>query len=788
MGGPPPPPPPGMNNPPYRGPPPPMPMGGGYPQAMPPPPPPQQFGALGAPIKTGSKKPVDEAKVDRLMERIRKLEEENDDLKDTHGITKKPPRFQVFHRIEGDSMTYLEPPTWELRGDDEFRLKGQLPITSQDRYLQNHKDIVFYIERDYSKDPLDEDNKKAERQGAALPEPKPEYETIRLETDEMIDAAEEFSDLQENFRDDFPEMNNLMNPIKAPYLFWYRYRKPNAFDDLEPRHQELMTLLTGWIEENYLAEYEKADALFQSGMVTKDVMQYLVRPSDVVVRKESGAYQAFLSTSWTRTKSVSAVKEKWDSFKNNDGEGSKAPLHMWFVTAWGYGFDGDFFKATTFVDFELRVEKGDEEVKITELNAFPLRFADESIRKKLEKRGKTFWSCRVKKLVSYQEEGEEAALGTGERYMIDYATYRQLHPDSAIAKRVVERAYIPEKIMKMDEAPDAPKCYLMPTSIVGYNLRRKKWVDMEVDRICEVVWNKLAFEHLVVEAGTKDLVQALVTNQIAAEKSTDLISNKGNGLVMLLHGGPGTGKTFTAESVAELAEKPLFRVTCGDIGTQAQEVEKYLESVLYLGRIWGAVVLLDEADVFLEQRTLNDLQRNALVSVFLRVLEYYDGILLLTSNRVGTFDEAFKSRIQLALHYEPLNRPQRSQIWANFFNRLKGLGESNIDYYDVEGYISILADHEMNGRQIRNAITTARQLAQFQGKDMSYEHLKHVITVASKFDRHLSTLRSGTPEEGNVRDDETTMSKYTWADWKKLTVDDPNSAGEKDQVKENDSN
>lgn len=43
--------------------------------------------------------------------------------------------------------------------------------------------------------------------------------------------------------------------------------------------------------------------------------------------------------------------------------------------------------------------------------------------------------------------------------------------------------------------------------------------------------------------------------------------------------------------------------------------------------------MLDEAEVFLEERTQADLQRNALVSVFLRALEYYDGILILTTNR-----------------------------------------------------------------------------------------------------------------------------------------------------------
>ena len=205
-------------------------------------------------------------------------------------------------------------------------------------------------------------------------------------------------------------------------------------------------------------------------------------------------------------------------------------------------------------------------------------------------------------------------------------------------------------------------------------------MDLFVDRISEIEWNKQAFESLVVNEKTKELVQALITNQLAAEKSTDLITGKGNGLTILLHGGPGTGKTFTAEGVAEIAEKPLYRVTRGDVGTKPEEVEKYLESALNLGKIWDCgepfpllssffrippctqrssaktrkVVLLDEADVFLEERGLADLQRNALVSVFLRVLEYNVGILILTSTRVGTFDEAFKSRIQLTLRYKNL--------------------------------------------------------------------------------------------------------------------------------------
>ncbi|KAL6886931.1 P-loop containing nucleoside triphosphate hydrolase protein [Trichoderma evansii] len=355
-------------------------------------------------------------------------------------------------------------------------------------------------------------------------------------------------------------------------------------------------------------------------------------------------------------------------------------------------------------------------------------------------------------LVHKDEDFVEAYLAPGQRYMIDYPTYQALHPESGAGWDLTLESKVEATFIEQ-EAPPEPDIYLLPRTILGFNLRRKKWEDLNVDLIREISWNKDAFKHLVADDDTKDLVQALVTNKVAAERGTDLIQNKGNGLIMLLHGGPGTGKTFTAESVAEMAEKPLYAVTCGDIGTEPEKVEKYLESVFYLGKIWGCIVLLDEAEVFLEQRSLNDLARNALVSVFLRALEYYDGILILTSNRVGTFDEAFKSRIQLSLHYEPLTRPQREKIWRNFFRRLKSLKEDNIDYDDVESYIVELSTQEMNGRQIRNVITTARQWAQFQGRTMTAGHLKYAIKVTSKFDTYIKDVKEGFSDDQIARGD-----------------------------------
>ena len=110
--------------------------------------------------------------------------------------------------------------------------------------------------------------------------------------------------------------------------------------------------------------------------------------------------------------------------------------------------------------------------------------------------------------------------------------------------------------------------------------------NLRVDCICDVTWNKQAFKSLVLDEKKKELVEALVTKRLNDKSSTDLIAGKGHGLVLLFHGGPGVGKTLTAEGVADLVEKPLYKVTCGDISAKPEEAEKYFEFVLYLGKTW----------------------------------------------------------------------------------------------------------------------------------------------------------------------------------------------------------
>jgi SpoVK/Ycf46/Vps4 family AAA+-type ATPase len=156
------------------------------------------------------------------------------------------------------------------------------------------------------------------------------------------------------------------------------------------------------------------------------------------------------------------------------------------------------------------------------------------------------------------------------------------------------------------------------------------------------------------------------------------------------------------ECVAELVKKPLISLTSSDLGTEPEAVEQRLLRWFDLANVWNAVLLIDEADVFLERRSSSDLRRNNLVVIFLRTLEYYRGILFLTTNRVGTFDEAFLSRIDVAVYFPPLSSESRVRLWSTFISKLENerRGEIRVGT-DFKSYIRNdrdLLNLQLNGR------------------------------------------------------------------------------------------
>ncbi|MCJ1309497.1 hypothetical protein MMC25_003157 [Agyrium rufum] len=448
--------------------------------------------------------------------------------------------------------------------------------------------------------------------------------------------------------------------------------------------------------------------------------------------------------------------------------------------------------------------------EISTLPVYPIIYHEgkvngNSIKEHLENRGREFF--RLRNATQRMYTGESLDYGRrwiDNRVMVDYQTYVRLHPDKIILgelemedkllipkpingcnclkcldlKDVTEKDSMPmfekyDHILKEVEGLTTHQYMLLTNRVPGYYLQDRKWVKLDVAKLSEYTPKTESFKNLVLPLGHKDVIEALIrTRRSSTTKggsrrggfSADLIRGKGKGLVILLHGSPGVGKTSTAECVAELTNLPLFPITCGDIGTNAAEVEGKLKEHFELAQQWNAVLLLDEADVFLQARDVqsSSLKRNSLVSVFLRVLEYYTGILFLTTNRVGDFDEAFKSRIHVILYYPKLEQDAVTKIWRNLIDSLEELAPGVTLTEAAETYIfenSQMRSTKWNGRQVRNAFQTAIALAEYEqdpdgskGKyTVNAKHFKTVVELSAKFEQYMKKTRGG---------DDSQLAKY----------------------------
>ncbi|KAH6972278.1 hypothetical protein BKA56DRAFT_593925 [Ilyonectria sp. MPI-CAGE-AT-0026] len=642
------------------------------------------------------------------------------------------PRSQTLHKIlcenpkhkhKRHSTMYEDEPSY-----DGKELTSKVPVYDLHAYLAQHSSICFIVVKEYN---CMMQKKKGDRdlnllKTKLITSERPE--TLQIVSPVLQKALEtvarfKLQDGNEPFE---------MTQMNAPYNFLFHHRTPLAvlLEETEAYRAVLAPLLR-FLDKNYGEEYESAEALFQRGRVSARHFGKLFKPNQMVLSRlqQTDGLDAF-------------VLQDYPEHTQNGGK-TRINFHGW---SWKY--NGTELQRSHLVEFIYPPLDG--ETAITDLDVHPVEFAHQSDIEELQRRGQKFWDHKAQVFVSYTgwDKNKEHCY-VDSRFMVDVRTYKKMHPEPGF------QGFLQDRPSKFDPWPltrtqqdDLSKelMMLLPSTTYGFNMREKKWVTLNVKDIHPIKWNKMAFERLVLDDNKKQLIHALVDVHTSVKKMDDIIAGKGNGLIVLLHGSPGTGKTLTAESVAEIAAKPLYRVTCGDIGTEPSDVEKYLETVMYLGKIWDCVLLLDEADVFLEERTIADLQRNSMVSIFLRVLEYHEGILILTSNRVGTFDEAFKSRIQVAIHYNNLTKRSRKQIWMNFLDMMEDAGE-DANVTEFKDRLDQLAAEEMNGRQIRNTLLTARQLAKHCKETLDWEHLDQAMKTSSAFNKYLRTLKGHSDEQ-----------------------------------------
>ncbi|KAL8396315.1 hypothetical protein RB594_004692 [Gaeumannomyces avenae] len=385
--------------------------------------------------------------------------------------------------------------------------------------------------------------------------------------------------------------------------------------------------------------------------------------------------------------------------------------------------------------------------KITSLNAFPLSFheAKEEVTELLVGRGKLFEDLAGHCFKSYDgtaitwdREGNEVPVQVCGRIVIDIKSFNRFSP---YPRRYVEDFNAQDlELLAAHRLANglegAGPLRLTPFHHMlcrgrtrGYSLKLKKWLDFYVEHVAEIEWNRRAFDRLVLPEDQKELILAFSESQLdqteggGGKSFDDFIAGKGKGVICLLAGPPGVGKTLTAEAVAEHLRVPLHTLSSGDLGSQPWEVEHGLSRILELVARWNAILLLDECDVFLEARSTHDLERNKVVSIFLRTLEYYEGILFMTTNRVDNIDQAFQSRIHVSLEYSSLDPTSRAAIWRNFLGGRMGITPTDIEE---------LAEYPLNGRQIKNVLKTAQLLASRKQSELKRSFIDTVLAIEKR--------------------------------------------------------
>ena len=378
---------------------------------------------------------------DDLWRRLKFLEQENQRLTEEASATRPressspEPEYvsRTFYKIHDD--VYLEPPQWK-KGPKGYILRADIPLEDQELYLDQHPEIAFVFYKEYNSQTEPELTELVSKDGV-FRTPQPSKESLVLISEDVIIAVEKLNANIPGLSSLFPDFDPTKEMV-APYMFIFcslplLERVECHLSSLE---SHLLNQLIDCILERQRKEYDAVKRCNSQGTVSKRLMKYLVRPGDVLVSTEGSTVKAYIATTWAKESTVvSNVPRqrttRWASglmhlasrmmyedcntdidemlVRAHEPDRPEPSQHLkhhtytWTVNAWDWGFNGVFSKKDVSISIHLNAANENEEVKVNSLDYFPLRFDSGDLRSKLERRGRTFWQCRYRKFVSYQE-------------------------------------------------------------------------------------------------------------------------------------------------------------------------------------------------------------------------------------------------------------------------------------------------------------------------------------------------------------------------------------------------
>ncbi|KAK0109760.1 hypothetical protein ONS95_002437 [Cadophora gregata] len=494
-------------------------------------------------------------------------------------------------------------------------------------------------------------------------------------------------------------------------------------------------------------------------MVSYPLLWTLFRPEEVIIAQGDHFDECYI------VDSVEYIDEVHSGTENDLTPHLKINARRWDYNGTRFGI----------AEEKLKIKEFPTAVEIDTLKVYPIRFhkkeSTEILQRRLIERGRKWRTILDKShkfydALAWSEPPNQPSrpnhvdlLVPGHvsgRIMLDYGTHKQAAPQLATnlstSGATTEKDYKFQSVVKSDSADDTSmarkasdkedrfmshlntpsyeisdeQALLCPARVRGYSFLEKIWGFFLVDEVQEIDWQTNAFYSLELDPRMKSAILAMVSTHRHNDNFDDIIPGKGKGLVFLLYGRPGLGKTLTAEAVAEHTKTPLYSITSGELGTEVGQTDYQLRTIFARAKVWDAIVLLDEADVFLAQRSATDLKRNAYVSVFLRLIEYHKGIMFLTTNRLQDFDDAFQSRIHLTIRYEALDNIRRASIWGNFLKKVKP------GSWDEQALARLGADYDLNGREIKNLLRTALAISRYEDVELSETLIRRVLDLSKE--------------------------------------------------------
>jgi hypothetical protein len=205
---------------------------------------------------------------------------------------------------------------------------------------------------------------------------------------------------------------------------------------------------------------------------------------------------------------------------------------------------------------------------------------------------------------------------------------------------------------------------------------------------------------------------------------------RGTGLVALMTGPPGTGKTMAAQVIAHELGLDLFRIDLAtSISKYIGETAKHLRRIFQRAAEMNAVLLFDEADALFTKRTevrdAHDRYANTDTNYLLQLIEDFSGIALLSSNKKQNMDTAFVRRIRYIFDFPRPSAAERTSLWRRIVGELAGEAARKALDPSLERLAQVI---DASGAQIKLAVLGALFLARQDGKPLAFDHLKRGVS------------------------------------------------------------